>query len=83
LGVLLSRSTRFLLIGGHAVAVHGEARYSEDLDVEGAEGHHRGGRGGGVSGGEPVVPGGERLQVAALQPAAVEGGEADAADHAS
>jgi hypothetical protein len=33
LRALLSQSTRFLLIGGHAVAVHAEARFTEDLDV--------------------------------------------------
>ena len=33
LHALISTGTRFLLIGGHAVAVHGEARFTEDLDV--------------------------------------------------
>jgi hypothetical protein len=33
LGVLISTGTRFLLIGGHAVAVHAEPRFTEDLDV--------------------------------------------------
>lgn len=30
---LISSGTRFLLIGGHAVAVHAEPRFTEDLDV--------------------------------------------------
>ena len=30
---LISTGTRFLLIGGHAVAVHAEPRFTEDLDV--------------------------------------------------
>jgi hypothetical protein len=30
---LISHGTRFVLIGGHAVAVHAEARFTEDLDV--------------------------------------------------
>lgn len=30
---LISTETRFLLIGGHAVAVHAEPRFTEDLDV--------------------------------------------------
>jgi hypothetical protein len=33
LSALISHSTRFVLIGGHAVAVHAEARFTEDLDV--------------------------------------------------
>lgn len=33
LHALISTGTRFLLIGGHAVAVHGEPRFTEDLDV--------------------------------------------------
>jgi hypothetical protein len=33
LRALISTGTRFLLIGGHAVAVHGEPRFTEDLDV--------------------------------------------------
>ena len=33
LHALISRGTRFLLIGGHAVAVHSEPRFTEDLDV--------------------------------------------------
>jgi hypothetical protein len=33
LATLLSRNIRFVLIGGHAVAVHAEARFTEDLDV--------------------------------------------------
>lgn len=31
--VLIGRRVRFLLIGGHAVAGHGEPRFTEDLDV--------------------------------------------------
>jgi hypothetical protein len=30
---LIARRVRFVLIGGHAVAAHGEARLTEDLDV--------------------------------------------------
>lgn len=30
---LISTGTKFLLIGGHAVAVHAEPRFTEDLDV--------------------------------------------------
>ena len=30
---LISTETRFLLIGGHAIAVHAEPRFTEDLDV--------------------------------------------------
>lgn len=33
LRALISRRTRFLLIGGHAVAAHAEPRHTEDLDV--------------------------------------------------
>jgi hypothetical protein len=33
LAALVSTATRFLLIGGHAVAVHAEPRFTEDLDV--------------------------------------------------
>jgi hypothetical protein len=33
LRVLTSTETRFLLIGGHALAVHAEPRFTEDLDV--------------------------------------------------
>jgi hypothetical protein len=33
LRALISTGTRFLLIGGHAVAAHGEPRFTEDLDV--------------------------------------------------
>ena len=33
LAALISTGTRFLLIGGHAVAVHAEPRFTEDLDV--------------------------------------------------
>lgn len=33
LRALISRRVRFLLIGGHAVAAHGEPRVTEDLDV--------------------------------------------------
>jgi hypothetical protein len=33
LRALTSQETRFLLIGGHAVAVHAEPRFTEDLDV--------------------------------------------------
>jgi hypothetical protein len=33
LSVLISRHVRFVLIGGHAVAGHGEPRLTEDLDV--------------------------------------------------
>ena len=31
--LLISRRVRFLVIGGHAVAGHGEPRLTEDLDV--------------------------------------------------
>ncbi len=30
---LIARRVRFVLVGGHAVAGHGEARLTEDLDV--------------------------------------------------
>jgi hypothetical protein len=33
LRALISTGTRFVLIGGHAVAVHAEPRFTEDLDV--------------------------------------------------
>lgn len=33
LSALISRNVKFVLIGGHAVAVHGEPRLTEDLDV--------------------------------------------------
>ena len=33
LRALTSTETRFLLIGGHALAVHAEPRFTEDLDV--------------------------------------------------
>jgi addiction module HigA family antidote len=33
LHALISAETRFLLIGGHAVAVHAEPRFTEDLDI--------------------------------------------------
>lgn len=33
LSALISRRVRFLLVGGHAVAGHGEPRLTEDLDV--------------------------------------------------
>lgn len=33
LHALISSGTRFLLIGGHAVAIHAEPRFTEDLDV--------------------------------------------------
>ena len=33
LRVLTSTGTRYLLIGGHALAVHAEPRFTEDLDV--------------------------------------------------
>jgi hypothetical protein len=33
LGALISTGTRFLLIGGHAIGVHAEPRFTEDLDV--------------------------------------------------
>jgi hypothetical protein len=33
LSVLIARRVRFLLVGGHAVAGHGEPRLTEDLDV--------------------------------------------------
>jgi len=33
LHALISTGTRFVLIGGHAVAVHAEPRFTEDLDV--------------------------------------------------
>jgi hypothetical protein len=33
LSALISRRVRFVLVGGHAVAAHGEPRLTEDLDV--------------------------------------------------
>jgi hypothetical protein len=33
LHALISTGSRFLLIGGHAIAVHAEPRFTEDLDV--------------------------------------------------
>ena len=33
LSVLLSKNVRFLLVGAHALAVHGRPRYTGDLDV--------------------------------------------------
>lgn len=33
LSVLISKRVRFVLVGGHAVAAHGEPRLTEDLDV--------------------------------------------------
>jgi hypothetical protein len=33
LSVLISQRVRFVLVGGHAVALHGEPRLTEDLDV--------------------------------------------------
>ena len=33
LSLLISKRVRFLLVGGHAVAAHGEPRLTEDLDV--------------------------------------------------
>ena len=33
LSALISRSVKFVLVGGHAVAAHGEPRLTEDLDV--------------------------------------------------
>src|SRR5450432_3942132 len=33
LRLLISHRVRFVLIGGHAVAGHGEPRFTEDLDV--------------------------------------------------
>jgi len=33
LSLLISKGVRFLLVGGHAVAGHGEPRLTEDLDV--------------------------------------------------
>lgn len=33
LSVLIARQVRFVLVGGHAVAGHGEPRLTEDLDV--------------------------------------------------
>ena len=33
LSALIARRVRFLLIGGHAVAGHGQPRLTEDLDV--------------------------------------------------
>jgi len=33
LGALISTGTRFLLIGGHAIGVYAEPRFTEDLDV--------------------------------------------------
>jgi hypothetical protein len=33
LSVLIARRVKFVLVGGHAVAGHGEPRFTEDLDV--------------------------------------------------
>lgn len=33
LGALISRNVKFLLVGGHAIAIHGNPRLTEDLDV--------------------------------------------------
>ena len=33
LSALIARRVRFVLVGGHAVAAHGEPRLTEDLDV--------------------------------------------------
>ena len=33
LSALISRRVRFVIVGGHAVAGHGEPRLTEDLDV--------------------------------------------------
>jgi hypothetical protein len=33
LSLLISHRVRFVLVGGHAVAAHGEPRFTEDLDV--------------------------------------------------
>ncbi len=33
LSVLIARRVRFVLVGGHAVAGHGEPRLTEDLDL--------------------------------------------------
>ncbi len=33
LSALIARRVRFMLVGGHAVAGHGEPRLTEDLDV--------------------------------------------------
>jgi hypothetical protein len=33
LSLLISKRVRFILVGGHAVAAHGEPRLTEDLDV--------------------------------------------------
>lgn len=33
LSLLISKRVRFVLVGGHAVAAHGEPRLTEDLDV--------------------------------------------------
>lgn len=33
LSLLISKRVRFMLVGGHAVAAHGEPRLTEDLDV--------------------------------------------------
>jgi hypothetical protein len=33
LSLLIARGVRFVLVGGHAVAVHGFPRLTEDLDV--------------------------------------------------
>lgn len=39
LSLLIAHRVRFLIVGGHAVAVHGQPRYTQDLDlfVEAAE----------------------------------------------
>ena len=33
LGLLISRRAEFLVVGGHALSVHGKPRFTEDLDV--------------------------------------------------
>jgi hypothetical protein len=33
LSALIARGVKFVLVGGHAVAAHGEPRLTEDLDV--------------------------------------------------
>ena len=33
LAAMLQKQVRFLIVGGHAVSVHGHPRYTEDLDI--------------------------------------------------
>ena len=35
LAAMLQKQVRFLIVGGHAVSVHGHPRYTEDLDIFG------------------------------------------------